>query len=162
MSERKKRKNKCSGCGRLSRDHLGPVGKKCTRSPLHLDEESDAGSLYDSSSKHDGVLHELADQLGKLTVHIQSVQDDLQDVKKQVCEVRYSSGKDSEDKNPGTSSFLGSAPDYMSAGSSSSAATTEASMCLPSGACVSLKILSQAKNGEYINLTDFMPWGAGV
>ena len=54
----------------------------------------------------------------------------------------------------GASNFnFGSGSDLMSAGN----ATTEPSMCLPSGARVSPKLLQHARNGEYTNLADFAP-----
>ena len=152
-SQREKRKNKCSTCGRPSRDHPGPAGKKCSNFPLSSDEDS---SLKDYPGKHkgakDSVLRELADQLGQLTLSIRDIQDDLVDVKQDLKDVR---SQDVRSPKPGTPT--GSRPpDYLS-GIGTAANAAEAHHCLPSGAKVSAKVLAQAKCGEYINLADFAP-----
>jgi hypothetical protein len=103
----------------------------------------------DGSSK-DQVLHELMDQMSKLTLGLQHVQEDVLDIKKDAH------------RNPSAGASNGSrapriASDLMSAGVGLHHATTEANICLPSGAKVSQKTIAHSKSGEYINLTDYAP-----
>jgi hypothetical protein len=83
MSTRKQRKYNCSSCGQLARDHLCPVGRKCNESNFKSDNEetrSGKGSFHGGSSQ-DSALHKLADQMGKLTLTMQSMQEEIHDVK---------------------------------------------------------------------------------
>jgi hypothetical protein len=152
MSSRKQWKTKCTTCGRLARDHMGPVGKKCQRSPvkLDMDDEDLSYAHSDHGSDKSGVLHELADQMSQLAISMQSMQDELIDVKKEIR------GANTSDAGAGLASHR-IASDYLSAGSGAHTATTEANICLPSGAKVSNKTLLQTRTGEYINLADYAP-----
>jgi hypothetical protein len=67
-------------------DHLGPVGQKCQEQPpVSVDDGSHHGRTSEpDSTGRDTALHELADQMGKLTLGLQKMQDDLQEVKSEV------------------------------------------------------------------------------
>jgi hypothetical protein len=86
--------------------------------------------------------------MGQLTISMQHMQEDLVDVKTELKEVRSVKPEDSRPKSRATDYMFGSGP-----------ATTnnETTQCLPSGAQVSQKIITQAKNGEFVNLADFAP-----
>jgi hypothetical protein len=153
-SQRKKsRKNKCSTCGRLARDHLGPSGPKCDWEMSDEDLDSSAHSvkgLTDTSGANTSALNELANQMGKLTVHLQKIDTDLQNVKTDVQNVKAGPS------DAGGSLHRTRASDYMATGGVL-AGQPEAHVCLPSGAKVSPRTIAHAKHGEYVNLADFAP-----
>ena len=144
---RKKRNNWCTNCGRPTSNHPGPAGKKCSNFPVEEHEESPRSLSTDKPDNKDDVLHELADQMGRITIHLQSLQDDMGDMKRDLKEVR----QESKASLPGSK-----ASDYMAAGPAP-AGTLDVHQCLPSGAKVASKVIQQAKNGEYVNLADFAP-----
>jgi hypothetical protein len=152
MTEREKRVGICSTCGRPAEHHVGPPGKKCNMDPLEdvLSQTSDHESDHSSHGGTKNALMELTSQLGKLTLSMKDIQDDLSAVKNEVR-----SGRAASDPRPSYTSHR-MASDYLSAGGSA-APTTEAPVCLPSGAKVSSKIITMARSGEFINLADFAP-----
>jgi hypothetical protein len=151
-NSRKKRQSKCSKCGRFTNDHPGPAGKKCQLS-RHVSDEEDSlleyAGLGPPRASKDSVLHELADQLGQMSIQLKSVQDDMKHVKADVDDVRASNAGGSL-PGPRTPTYsmpaMGGIPPHV-----------ETHTCLSSGAKVSSKVLQQARNGEYINLADFAP-----
>ena len=153
-SQREKRKNKCSMCGHMARDHPGAMWKKCSNFPLSSDEDTSVkdypGLKLHKRNAQDSVLRELADQMGQLTLSMNDIQDDLGEVKKELREVRASK-PDTQGTPSGSRQ-----PDYLS-GVGTGANAAEAHHCLPSGSKVSAKVIAQAKCGEYINLSDFAP-----
>jgi hypothetical protein len=150
-SKKQRRKRQCTTCGRLAVDHSGPCGKKCQLSPLKFDEEDsgeDKHSEHGSSKSH--VLNELADQLGQLAASMQQLKLDMTDLQKdKIVHASKDAGLGSRTTR--------TASEYMSAGGGAFAATTEANVCLPSGAKVSQKVLQQTRTGEYINISDYAP-----
>jgi hypothetical protein len=150
-STARQRKQKCSSCGRKFVDHDGPLGRHCNMEmPQYNDDDSQIVDHTSNTSSKDQVLHELMDQMSKLTLGLQHVQDDVRDIKKD-AHTNPSAGAGSGSRAPRIAS------DYMSAGVGLQHATTEANICLPSGAKVSQRTIAHSKSGEYINLTDYVP-----
>jgi hypothetical protein len=148
--KRSKRTSRCSSCGRLAIDHAGPVGKKCQLVPFDFEEETKVMDKHDDShSTKSDVLNELADQMSQMAISMKKLQDDMVLVKNSQSGHSVVAGTSS------TSPRIGL--DLLSAGSSAPTATTEASICLPSGAKISPKIQQQTRTGEYINLSDYAP-----
>jgi hypothetical protein len=77
------------------------------------------------------------------------METDIQDVKLDVRSVKRQDAGGLPPRNR--------ASDYLLAGGASNAGPTEAHVCLPSGAKVPPKIITHARQGEYINLADFAP-----
>ena len=98
-------------------------------------QPSDHGSEHSNRGDNTNALLELTSQLGQLTLSMQDMKDDLKVVKDEVRSVRVASD------NKSSYSTHRIASDFMSVGGSA-APTTEAPVCLPSGAKVSTKTIN--------------------
>ena len=124
--------------------HVFPRGPQTTN-----DHKSVSSDSWDETQT--AVLQELSSQLGQLSLNMKDMQDDLKTVWSELRSVCADLPASSWTPHSWTN-----ASDYLSAGGSS-APTTEAHLCLPSGAKVSPKTLAMAKTCEFINLADFEP-----
>ena len=150
----------CSSCGRPSHGHVGPCGRRCDMEPdeptwsftgrsrePHLlprpqpQPEFDLESGHSSVSSSSAAILELANQVGKLSVNMDSMQRDLAALKV----------KDADGAR--TLSMLA----LVIGNEDSTKSTSDAFECLTSGAKVNTKVLKAARNGEFVNLTDFAP-----
>ena len=155
-----RKQNCCSSCGRPSRGHVGPCGRRCGMEPVeqarsfkgkskepHLQPrpqpefDLESGHSGTSMSSSSAAILELANQVGKLTVNMESMQRDLAGLKV----------KDTDGAR--TSSM----PASVTGNEDSTKSTSDAFECLTSGAKVNTKVLKAARNGEFVNLTDFAP-----
>ena len=143
-----RRQNVCSKCQRPARGHVGPQGKYCGMMPETSPEHEPSKLVQpnfdtvsqDSGRDKDAILMELTNQIGKMALSMQQVQQDVTTLKtanvQEPTRLPVSRSQDT------------------SADSKASGDTYE---CLASGAKVTTKVLKAARTGECVNLIDFAP-----